>query len=122
MEINARLHSDHVDRALFPMNTCVSIICHRQLPGGISINHPNPGLGSYLERDINFFRHNFVTSVSVVLDGLLHAQASACCANGFSISSLPSTGLMTTNNVPRATTRPSGRVASLPSPSTHDAC
>lgn len=47
----------------------------------------------------------------------LGSQSSPCRANGFSISSLPSTGLMTTNSVPRATTRPRDRVASLPSSS-----
>ena len=77
MEIDARFHSDHVDRALFPMNTCIFIIFHRQPPWGISINHPNPCLGSHLERDVDFFRHNFVTSVSVALDGLL--QCSDIC-------------------------------------------
>lgn len=45
------------------------------------------------------------------------AQSSSGCANGFAISSLPSTGLTRTSRVPLATTRPSGRVDSFPSSS-----
>lgn len=43
---------------------------------------------------------------------------SSCCTNGLAISSLPSAGEMSTNNVPRATIRPSDRVVSLPFSST----
>lgn len=49
-------------------------------------------------------------------------QSSPCCANGFSISSLPSRGLMTTSRVPRATTSPRDLVASLPSSSSVMIC
>lgn len=45
------------------------------------------------------------------------AQSSSAGANGFAISSLPSTGLISTIRVPRATVRPRGRVVSLPSSS-----
>lgn len=36
-------------------------------------------------------------------------HSSSCCMKGFAISSLPSTGEMTTSRVPRATMRPSLR-------------
>ena len=39
------------------------------------------------------------------------------CTKGFAISSLPSTGLISTSSVPRATRRPSGRVEVFPSSS-----
>jgi hypothetical protein len=42
---------------------------------------------------------------------------SSACTNGFAISSLPSTGLTSTNSVPLATTSPSGLVDVLPSSS-----
>lgn len=45
------------------------------------------------------------------------SQSSSGAANGLAISSLPSTGVITTSSVPRATTRPSGRVESFPSSS-----
>lgn len=41
----------------------------------------------------------------------------SCCKKGLAICSLPSTGLMTTRRVPRATTRPRDRVDSFPSSS-----
>lgn len=42
---------------------------------------------------------------------------SSACTNGFAISSLPSTGLTSTNRVPRATTKPRDRVEVFPSSS-----
>jgi hypothetical protein len=44
-------------------------------------------------------------------------QSSSAWAKGFAISSLPSTGLMSTSSVPLATTRPRCLVPSLPSSS-----
>lgn len=45
------------------------------------------------------------------------SSSSASCTNGFAISSLPSTGEMSTSIGPRATSRPRGRVLVLPSSS-----
>ena len=47
----------------------------------------------------------------------LASHSSSACTKGFAISSLPSTGEISTSSVPRATTRPSGREEVFPSSS-----
>ena len=46
-----------------------------------------------------------------------HSSSSSACTKGFSISSLPSTGDISTSSVPLATSSPSDRVLVLPSSS-----
>jgi hypothetical protein len=64
--------------------------------------------------DSNLYLH--VLNV-IIIRSIESTHHSSCCTNGFAISSLPSTGLTRTSNVPRATTSPRGRVEVLPSSS-----
>lgn len=59
----------------------------------------------------------FICFFPPLLTTVRSQSSSRAAKNGFSITSLPSTGLMTTRRVPRTTTRPRVRVVSLPSSS-----
>lgn len=57
----------------------------------------------------------------ILLYSLVHSSSASACTNGLAISSLPSTGLMRTSNVPLATSRPRFLVLVLPSSSNRTA-